>query len=160
MSIAANIKNTASESCRHVTTLTSRPGYVLIRVLKQIEKGDTIMALRKEEIDDTYYEESQTMKERTRITIDVSPELRQRIKVAAFQNNISISEYLGNILEEAVPREVSYNKEMKPLTREKLERVLKVREEIIAHTYGRTFDDSTELIRQMRDERMKELDEL
>lgn len=118
------------------------------------------MALRKEEIDDTYYEESQTMKERTRITIDVSPELRQRIKVAAFQNNISISEYLGNILEEAVPREVSYNKEMKPLTREKLERVLKVREEIIAHTYGRTFDDSTELIRQMRDERMKELDEL
>jgi hypothetical protein len=100
------------------------------------------------------------MKERTRITIDVSPELRQRIKFAAFQNNVSISEYLGRILEDTVPREISYNKEMKPLTREKLERVLKVREEIIAHTYGRTFDDSTELVRQMRDERTKEQEQL
>jgi hypothetical protein len=118
------------------------------------------MALRKEQIDYTYDEEKQTMKERTRITIDLSPELRQRIKVAAFHNNVSISEYLGHILEDAVPREVSYSKELKPLTREKLERVLKVREEIIAHTYGRTFDDSTELIRQMRDERTRELDEL
>ena len=118
------------------------------------------MALRKEQIDDTYYEERQAMKERTRITIDISPELRQRIKLAAFQDNISISEYLGRILEDAVPGEISYSKEMKPLTREKLERALKVREEIIAHTYGRTFDDSTELIRQMRDERTRELDEL
>jgi hypothetical protein len=118
------------------------------------------MALRKEQIEATYDEENQTMKERTRITIDISPELRQRIKLAAFQNNISISEYLGRILEDAVPREISYSKEMKPLTREKLERVLKVREEIIAHTYGRTFDDSTELIRQMREERTRELDEL
>ncbi len=117
------------------------------------------MALRKEQIDNCD-EESQAMKERTRITIDISPELRQRIKLAAFQNNISISEYLGHILEDAVPREISYSKEMKPLTREKLERVLKVREEIIAHTYGHTFDDSTELIRQMREERTKELDEL
>ena len=118
------------------------------------------MALRKEQIEVNYDEESQAMKERTRITIDVSPELRQRIKLAAFQNNMSISDYLGRILEDAVPRESSYSKEMKPLTREKLERVLKVREEIIAHTYGRTFDDSTELIRQMREERTRELDEL
>jgi len=63
-------------------------------------------------------------------------------------------------LDAAVPHEISYNKEGKPLTREKLEHVLKVREEIIARTNGRTFDDSTELIRQMRDERTRELDEL
>ncbi|HKV57682.1 MAG TPA: hypothetical protein VJO32_05350 [Ktedonobacteraceae bacterium] len=118
------------------------------------------MALRKEQIDDTYYEESQAMKERTRITIDISPELRRRIRVAASENDLSISEYLGRILEDAVPHEISYSKERKPLTREKLERVLKVREEIIAHTYGRTFDDSTELIRQMREERTRELNEL
>ncbi len=118
------------------------------------------MALRKEQIDDTYNEENQTMKERTRITIDVSPELRQRIKLAAFQNNISISEYLGHILEDAVPREISYSKEMKPLTREKLERVLQVRERIIESTGGYTFDDSTEIVRQMRDERTKEQEQL
>lgn len=118
------------------------------------------MALRKEEIDETYKEENQAMKERTRITIDISPELRQRIKAAAFQNNISISEYLGDILEDAVPKDIIYNREPKPLTREKLERVLKVHEEIVAHTYGRTFSDSTELIRQMREERTRELNEL
>ncbi len=41
------------------------------------------MALRKEEIDEVYDKEKRVMKERTRITIDVSPELRQRIKIAA-----------------------------------------------------------------------------
>jgi hypothetical protein len=100
------------------------------------------------------------MKERTRITIDISPELRQRIKLAAFQNNISISEYLSRILEDAVPREISYSKEMKPLTREKLERVLQVRERIIESTGGYTFDDSTEIVRHMRDERTKEQEQL
>lgn len=118
------------------------------------------MALRKEEIDDTYDEENRAMKERTRITIDVSPELRQRIKTAAFQNNVSISEYLGQILEDAVPRDVSYSKELKPLTREKLEKVLKVREKIIESTGGYTFEDSTEIVRQMRDERTKEQENL
>lgn len=118
------------------------------------------MALRKEEIDDTYDEENQVMKERTRITIDITPELRQRIKAAAFQSNVSISEYLGDILEDAVPKDINYKREPKPLTREKLERVLKVHEEIVAHTYGRTFSDSTELIRQIREERTRELDEL
>ena len=61
---------------------------------------------------------------------------------------------------EAILHKISSSKEGKPLTREKLERVLKVREQIIASTGGYTFDDSTELIRQMRDERTRELDKL
>lgn len=56
--------------------------------------------------------------------------------------------------------EARIRRKSKPLTREKLERVLKVREEIIAHTNGYTFEDSSELIRQMREERTRELDEL
>ncbi|MGH2493283.1 MAG: hypothetical protein ACRDIV_01105 [Ktedonobacteraceae bacterium] len=146
--------------CRHVAMLTSHLGYVSIGLEQKIGKGETIVALRKEQINDTYYEERQAMKERTRITIDISPELRQRIKVAAFQQNISISEYLGRILEDAVPREISYSKEMKPLTREKLEQALRVRERIIENTGGYTFDDSTEIVRQMRDERTKEQEQL
>ncbi len=63
-------------------------------------------------------------------------------------------------LEAARHRVSSDNKKGKPLTREKLERVLKVREEIIKNTKGHTFEDSTELIRQMREERLRELDEL
>src|SRR5258706_14418706 len=62
------------------------------------------MALRKE---DMYYNDDQEARntKRTRITIDVSPELRRRIKMAATQNDLSISEYLGRILDEAVPEE-------------------------------------------------------
>jgi hypothetical protein len=48
----------------------------------------------------------------------------------------------------------------KPLSREKLERVLKVREEIIAHTDGVSFEDSTEAVRRMREERTEYLMQL
>jgi len=176
------------------------------------------MASPEEQFDVNDNEEDQPDEERISITIDVSPILHAKIKVAAAENVLSISEYLGRILEESavaqntgitrghpVTREaierlrrlreqiaqehngqffedsaellrqqreertqeldaehhdISYNKEGKPLTREKLEHVLKVREQIIASTSGYTFDDSTELIRQMRDERTRELDKL
>lgn len=64
------------------------------------------MALRKEDFDDDEQQEDNTMK-RSRITIDISPELRRRIKMAALQNDQSISEYLGDILEKNVPVEAS-----------------------------------------------------
>ena len=118
------------------------------------------MALRKDDLYQGYDKGKQAMK-RSRITIDVSPELRMRIKMEAAKHQMSISEYLGRILDEAVPQEVSLLQlEKKPLTREKLERVLKVREEIIAHTGGYTFEDSTEVVRQMREERSREMEQL
>ena len=118
------------------------------------------MALRKDDLYEDYDKGNQAMK-RSRIAIDVSPELRRRIKKAATENEVSISEYLGRILDEKVPRETNLIQiEEKPLTREKLERVLRVREEIIAHTGGYTFEDSTEVVRQMREERSRELEEL
>ena len=123
-------------------------------------EGWQFMALRKDDIYEDYDKGNQAMK-RSRITIDVSPELRRRIKKAATENEVSISEYLGRILDEKVPRETNLIQiEEKPLTREKLERVLRVREEIIAHTGGYTFEDSTEVVRQMREERSRELEEL
>ncbi len=64
------------------------------------------MALRKQDIDNNDEQTTQTAK-RSRITIDISPELRRRIKLAAIENDLSISEYVGQILEEAVPDEVS-----------------------------------------------------
>jgi DNA polymerase elongation subunit (family B) len=118
------------------------------------------MALHKEDVHDAEQKEANTMK-RSRITIDISPELRRRIKIAASQRDVSISEYLGGILEEHVPNEMSIKQQQrKPLTRETLEHVYKVREEIMEHTNRRIFEDSTELIRQMREERSQELDQL
>ena len=118
------------------------------------------MALRKEDFDDEDEHREANMK-RSRITIDISPELRRRIKMAALQNDLSISEYLAGILEQAVPGETGMIEQHgKPLTRETLEHVLQVRKEIMEHTKGRVFEDSTEIIRQLREERSRELEQL
>lgn len=118
------------------------------------------MALRKE---DMYYNDDQEARttKRSRITIDVSPELRRRIKLAAAQNDLSISEYLGRILDEAVPEDVSLTKqERHPVTPEYVQRVLEIRERIMQESGGQLFEDSAERVRQMRDERTKYLEEL
>ena len=40
--------------------------------------------------------------------VDISPELRRCIKVAAAQKDLSMNEYIGRILEETVPRETFF----------------------------------------------------
>jgi hypothetical protein len=120
------------------------------------------MALRKDDLYDSYNKGKHTMK-RPRITIDVSPELRRRIKTAALQNNLSISEYLVNILEEVVPEEkrvTPQQEEDRPLTPEYLEQIHRVRERIIKESKGQAFEDSAEAVRRMREERTKYLEEL
>lgn len=113
------------------------------------------MAVRKENL-----EQSQTVpvEKRSRITIDISPELRRRIKMAALQHDCSISEYVGQMLEQAVPKEASLTQhERRPLTRDFLEKVYQVRERIIQESKGQLFEDSAELIRQQREERTRQL---
>jgi hypothetical protein len=118
------------------------------------------MALRKEDIDNNDERADQKTK-RTRITFDINPELRRRIKMTALQHDLSISDYLGSILEQAVPGEASLTQqEYRPMTRETLEHILQVHKEIKEHTGGYLFEDSTELIRQMREERSQELEQL
>lgn len=115
------------------------------------------MALRKEEIDAVYDKEKRVMKERTRITIDVSPEMRKRIKVAAAESGISISEYLGRILEDAVPGKASESTEGHPVTLEAIERLRRLREKIFRENNGQYFEDSSELLYQQREERTRQL---
>ena len=61
------------------------------------------MALRKEDLDDDD-EQRDNAKKRSRITIDLSPELRRRIKMAALQNDLPIGEYVGRIYDEVKGR--------------------------------------------------------
>jgi uncharacterized protein (DUF1778 family) len=120
------------------------------------------MALRKDDLYATYDQEGQSVK-RPRITIDVSPELRKRIKAAALQNNLSISQYLVNILEEVVPEEkstIAQMEEDQTLTPEYLEQIHRVRERIIKESKGQGFEDSAEAVRRMREERTKYLEDL
>ncbi len=118
------------------------------------------MALRKQAFNNNDYQEAQTMK-RSRITIDVSPELRRRIKMAASQNDLSISEYLGRILEQAVPDEVSMiEEEEQPITLEEIENLRRLRKLILQDRQGKPFEDSSEMIRQMREERTRYLEQV
>jgi hypothetical protein len=118
------------------------------------------MALRKEDFQNNEQRETSTMN-RSRITIDISPELRRRIKIAASQNDLSISEYLGRILEQSVPLEVGFTQqEEHPVTPEFLEQVYRVRQRIFKESNGQLFEDSAELIRQQREDRTKYLEEL
>jgi len=120
-----------------------------------------MMALSKEDFhDDNKQQEANTMK-RSRITIDISPELRRRIKVAAFQNDLSISEYLGRILEQAVPDEASIiEEEEQPITLEEIEKLRRLRKLILQDRQGKPFEDSSEMIRQMREERTRYLEQI
>jgi len=115
------------------------------------------MALRKEDMDNNDGRAEQKTK-RSRITFDVSPELRRRIKSAALQKDISISEYLGHVLEETVPDETSTMQQRgHPVTREAIERLRLLREQIAKENKGGPFEDSTELLRQQREERTRYL---
>jgi uncharacterized protein (DUF1778 family) len=117
------------------------------------------MALRKQEFDDNDEQSNKTTK-RPRITIDVSPELRRRIRVAASQNDLSISEYIGKILDEAVPDPTKMIQERHPATRKMLDELMQVRDQLLQERNGQPFEDSVELIRQMREERSRELEQL
>ena len=120
-----------------------------------------MMALSKEDFhDDIKQKEANTMK-RSRITIDISPELRRRIKVAASQNDLSISEYLGRILEQAVPDEASIiEEEEQPITLDEIEKLRRLRKLILQDRQGKPFEDSSEMIRQMREERTRYLEQI
>jgi hypothetical protein len=115
------------------------------------------MAQRKEDLSHNKHQAAPTTK-RSRITIDLSPELRRRIKLAALQHDLSISEYISDILEQTVPEEKSsLERERRPVTRDFLESVYRVRERIMQESKGQLFEDSAELIRQQREKRTQQL---
>src|SRR5436190_4990023 len=119
------------------------------------------MAVRRQDFHEDEDEDmGDNAKKRTRITIDVSPEMRRRIKMAALQNDLSVGEYIGRILEQNVPDETTKTLQRRPATRMMLEELRQVRDAIMQDRKGQPFEDSTEMIRQMREDRSKELDQL
>ena len=99
-------------------------------------------------------------KKRSRLIIDILPELRRRIKIAAAENDLSVQEYVGRILEQAVPHEkIFVQRQRRPLNRAAVNDLLGYREEIKRAHPGEVFEDSVETLRQLREERMRELEE-
>lgn len=114
------------------------------------------MAIRRQDFHDNEHHSTK----RTRVTFDVNPQLRRRIKMAADQQDVSIGEYLGRILEQIVPEEAHITQQMRPVTYQTLNSFQQLQNELIQERGGKPFSDSTEIIHQMREERSKELGEL
>lgn len=123
-----------------------------------ITNGGEAMAMQSQYSDD----HNKNPGKRPRLMIDISPELRRRIKIAAAQKDVSIREYVEDILEQVVPTEEASKekRQPRPVSQESLERLLRTREQIIQERQGRPFTDSTEIIRQMREERSEYLGQL
>lgn len=96
----------------------------------------------------------------SKFTIDLSQVLQDRIRLAASQNGLSISEYVVHILDKAVPEEADITKYWHPLPPDFLQQVYQVREQVTRDSKEELFEDSTGLIRQMREERSRELEQL
>jgi len=100
-------------------------------------------------------------KVRSHITIEitVSRELYRRMRAAANQDNLSLNEYIERTLEEAVPGEASLTqRQYRPITREAIEGLREIREEIMRDRGGKPFEqDSTELLREEREKRTRQL---
>jgi hypothetical protein len=133
--------------------------YYLITIgTKSLTKEDIEMAMQSQYNDD----HNRLPGKRTRLMIDISPELRRRIKIAAAQKDLSIREYVEDILDQTVPPEDTQTQKRQPhpVSRKSLQRLLQTREQIIQDRQGQPFTDSTELIRQMREERSDYLGEV
>ncbi len=117
-------------------------------------KARQSMAVRRQEHDD---EHAQNNENEMDITLEISPEIRRRIQKAAIENNLSVEEYLGMMLEKAEKDEIVLQEQRQPLTQEKLAGIFRAIEEIQQHTQGQVFEDPVEVIRKMREERLREL---
>jgi len=118
------------------------------------------MTLEEHDSDD----EMSLLKARSHITIDitVSRELYRRMRAAANQDNLSLNEYIERTLGEAVPDEANLTqRRYRPITREAIEGLREIREEIMRDRRGKPFEeDSADLIQQEREERSRYLEEL
>lgn len=120
------------------------------------------MAAQRQRYDDyddhDNHADNEKTKKRVRMTFDVAPDLRRRIKLAAINNNMTLNEYLGQVLEEVVPLEEEMTQtRYRPVTNKTLEAVDRIREMLMQGREENFFGDSVESIRQMREERTKYL---
>ena len=93
------------------------------------------------------------------LIVNLVPELRKRIKIAAEQSGLSVQEYVSLILKQTVPPIDFAERRSGRLNRAAVEKLLQTREAIQRAHPGQVFDDSVELLRQAREVRTRELEQ-
>lgn len=121
------------------------------------------MALRKDEFHYEPEERKQPVEKaksanEQQVVINMSSKLYKRVESEAHQHNQSLSDYIEDVLEQTLPGGGESTLETYPITPEMFEKIMAAREQIFRSTEGQQFENTTELIRQMREERSEELD--
>lgn len=93
-------------------------------------------------------------------TINVLPELSQRINAAAEEKGLSAQEYIERTLEQAVPRQVVSPRRIRRgrINREAVEELMQFQAYLKEKYADQEFEDSAEVLHQLREERMRELE--
>jgi uncharacterized protein (DUF1778 family) len=92
---------------------------------------------------------------RPRISIDVTPDLRRRIRLAAAARDMSVTEYCREILTRHLRQEADGQDARRERALEALEMARRFRERVFGERI--LTPDSAELIREAREERLRRL---
>ena len=94
------------------------------------------------------------------LLIRIHPQLRRQIILEAAKANLSVQDYVERILEQNVPPKPAYPQEQEQgLNREAIDRLFRLQEQIKRNHPGQVFEDSAEQLHQIREERMRELEQ-
>ncbi|MBM3925129.1 MAG: hypothetical protein FJ320_03960 [SAR202 cluster bacterium] len=94
---------------------------------------------------------------KTRFTLDMDTSFQRRLKVMAALKGVSMREYCLAAISNELEKDEEFRTKPRGLTLEAIERMRKVRDEVFK---GKALkNDSTEIIRQAREERSKYLEE-
>jgi hypothetical protein len=120
------------------------------------------MALRKERFDNPpergkTMENDQQSAQQDRVPVEISRGLYRRIKAVAIRKHITISKYLEQLLDEIVPEIDEVVTPGHPPTQESIQKLREFREQLFRENNYQYFGDSVEEIRQMREERLRQL---
>jgi hypothetical protein len=96
-----------------------------------------------------------TEPKRPRVSIDVSPELRRRIRLAAAARDVSVTEYCREILAHHVAQDDDGQDARRERALEALEMARRFRERVFSDRI--LTPDSAELIHEAREERLRQL---
>jgi len=106
------------------------------------------------------YNDSQGQPYREPLILDLDAELMRRIRFAAARNRQTVDTYVEKILDQTVPDEASTQEAQtrKKLSAEAIEELFRASDEIMRAHPGVIYD-SVETLRQVREERDRELEQ-
>lgn len=104
------------------------------------------------------HSDNQGMPYREPLVLDIDAELMRRIRFAAARNRQTVDTYVEKVLDQTVPDEAGVQEMQKKRNAEAIEELFRASDEIMRAHPGVIYD-SVETLRQVREERDRELEQ-